>query len=192
MSDSLRPRGLQHTRLPCLSPTPGTCSNSYPSGWWCHPTISSSVPHFFCLQSFLASGSFLMSQFFASGGQSIRVSAPVLVPPMNIQDWFPLGLTGLISLLSKRLSSVFSSITVQKHQFFGTQISLCSASHISCMDIHDYWKNYSLDYTDLCGQWWRRAWQLTPVFLPGESHGQRSLERYRTQGAKESDMTEAT
>ena len=84
--------------------------------------------------------------------QVIGASASASVLPMHVQGGFPLGLTGLISLLSKRLSSVFSSITVQKHQFFGTQISLCSASHISCMDIHDYWKNYSLDYTDLCGQ----------------------------------------
>ena len=105
MSDSLPPHGLQHARLPCSSPTPGAYSNSCPSSWWCHPTISSSVVPFSShLQSFLASGSFPMSQFFASGGQSIGVSASVSVLPMNIQDWFPLGLTGLISLQSKGLS----------------------------------------------------------------------------------------
>ena len=119
MSDSLRPHGLQHARLPCLSPTPGTCSNSCPSSQWCHPTISSSVvPFSSCLQSFPASGSFPMSQFFASGGQSTAVSASASVLPVNIQDWFPLGLIGLISLLSKGVWRVFSNTTVQKHQFF--------------------------------------------------------------------------
>ena len=92
VSDSLQPHGLQHTRLACPSPTPGACSNSCPSSWWCHPTISSSViPFSSCLQSFPASGSFPMSQFFASGGQSIEASASASVLPMNIQDWFPLG-----------------------------------------------------------------------------------------------------
>ena len=105
MSDSLWPHGLQHTRLPCLLPTPGAYSNSCPLSRWCHPTISSSViPFSSRLQSFLASGSFPMSQFFASGDQSIGVSALASVLPMNIQDWFPLGLTALISLLSKGLS----------------------------------------------------------------------------------------
>ena len=99
--------------------------------WWCHPTISSSViPFSSCLQSFLASGSFPRSQFFTSGGQSIGVSASASVLPMNIQDWFPLGLTGLISLQSKALSRVFSNTTVQKHQFISTQLSLWSNSHI--------------------------------------------------------------
>ena len=94
MSDSLKPHGLQHARLPCPSPTPGVCSNSCPLSRWCHPTISSSVlPFSSCLQSFPASGSFLMSQFFASGGQSIGFSASASVLPMNIQYWFPLGLT---------------------------------------------------------------------------------------------------
>ena len=100
---------LQHVRLPCPSPTPGACSNSCPLSWWCHPTISSSViPFFSCLQSFPASGSYPMSQFFTSGGQSIGASASASVLPMNIQDWFPLGLTSLISLQSKGLSRVFS------------------------------------------------------------------------------------
>ena len=125
VSDSLRPHGLQHTRLPCPSPTPGACSNLRPSGRWCHPTISSSVdPFSSCPQSFAASGSFPMSQFFASGGQSIEISASASVLPMNIQDWFPLGLTGWISLQSKRLSRIFFNITVQKHQFFSAQLSL--------------------------------------------------------------------
>jgi len=107
---SLGPHGLQHARLPCPSPTPGTCSNSGPSSQWCHPTISSSVvPFSSCLQSFPASGSFQMSQFFVSGGQSTGASASASVLPMNIQDWYPLGWTGLISLLFKGLSRVFST-----------------------------------------------------------------------------------
>ena len=125
MSDSLRPHGLQHARLPCLLPTPRTCSNSCPSSQWCHPAISSSViPFSSHLQSFPVSGSFPMNQFFALGGQSIGVSASASVLPMNIQDWFPLGWTGWISLQSKSLSGVFSNATVQKHQFFGAQLSL--------------------------------------------------------------------
>ena len=131
MSSSLRPHGLQHTRLPCPSPTPRACSNSCPSSWWYHPTISSSVIPVSCLQSFSASGSFPMSQFFASGGQSIGASASASVLPMNSQDWFPLGLTGLISLQSKGLLRVFSNITVQKHQFFSTHLSSWSnSSHL--------------------------------------------------------------
>ena len=125
MSNSLWPHGLQHAGPPCPSPTPGVNSNSCPSSQWCQPTISSSViPFSFCLQFFPASGSFPMSQFFASGGQSIGVSASAWVLPMNIQNWFPLGLTGWISLLSKGFSRVFSNTTVQKHQFFGAQLSL--------------------------------------------------------------------
>ena len=112
-------------RLPCPSPTPRACSNSCPLNRWCHTTISSSViPFSSCLQSFPASESFPVSQFFTSGGQSIRVSASASVLPMNIQDWFPLGLTGWISLQSKGLSRVFSNTIVQKHQFFGAQLSL--------------------------------------------------------------------
>ena len=128
VSDSLWTHGLQHARLPCPSLTPRACSNSSPSSLWCHPTILSSiVPFSSCLKSFPASGSFPMSQFFATGGQSIAASASVL--PMSIQDWFPLGLTGCISLQSKRLSRVFSNTTLQKHQFFGAQFSLWSNSH---------------------------------------------------------------
>ena len=125
MSDSLQRHELQHARIPCLSPTPGACSNSFPSTWWCHPTISfSAVPLSSCLQPLPASRSFQMSQFFASGGQSTRVLALASVLPMNIQDWFPLGWTCWISLQSKGLSRVFSNTTVQKHQFSVTQLSL--------------------------------------------------------------------
>ena len=119
VSDFLQPRGLQHARPPCPSPTPRVYSNSCPLSRWYHPTISSSVvPFSSCTQSFPASGSFPMSQFFPSGDQSIGVSASASVLPMNIQDWFPLGLPGLITLLDKGLSRVFSSTTVWKHQFF--------------------------------------------------------------------------
>ena len=124
MSNSLWPHGLQHTRLPWPSPTTGAYSNSCPLGQWCHPAISSSVIPFSCLQSFPVSEFFQMSQFFASGVQSIGVSASALVLPVNIQDRFPLGLIGWISLQSKGLSRVFSNTTVQKHQFFSTQLSL--------------------------------------------------------------------
>ena len=131
MSNSLRPHGLQHTRLPCTSPTSGVYSNSCPLSQWCHTTIwSSVVPFSSCLQSFPTSGSFQTSQFFTSGGQSIGVSASASVFPMNIQDWFPLGLTGWISLQSKGLSRVFSNTTVQKHQFFCAQLSLEFKYHI--------------------------------------------------------------
>ena len=123
VSDSLRPHGLQHARPPCPSPTPGGHTNPCPLSRWCHPTISSSVvPFSSCLQPFLASGSFLMSQLFASGSQSAGASGSIL--PMNIQEWFPSGWTGWISLQSKGLSRIFSNTTVQKHQFFGTQLSL--------------------------------------------------------------------
>ena len=118
--DSLWPLGLQHARLPCPSPTPRACSNSCPSSRWCHPTISSSVVPFSSgLQCFPASGSFPVSQFFSLGGQSIGASASASVLSMNIQDWFPLWLTGLTSLLSKGLSRVFSNTTLQKHPFLG-------------------------------------------------------------------------
>ena len=125
VSDSLRPIELQGARPPCLSPTPGVHPNPCPWSWWCHPTISFSVvPFSSCPQSFPASGSFPMSHFFESSGQSIQVSASTSVLPMNTQDWSSLGWTGWISLQSKRLSRVFSNTTVQKHQFFGTQLSL--------------------------------------------------------------------
>ena len=146
VSDSVWPQGLQHARLPCPSPTPGACSNSCPSTWWCYPTILFSViPFSSCPQSFPASGSFLMSHFFTSGGHSIGASASASVLPMNIQDWFPLWLTGLISLQSKWLSRVFSNTIIQKHQFFGAQLSLWSIKKTWLTSIHDYWKNHSLD-----------------------------------------------
>ena len=130
MFNSLRSHGLQHARLPCPSPTSRACSNSCPSSWWCHPTISSSVvPFSFCLQSFPPSGSFSMSQSFATGGQSIGALASASLP-MNTQDWFPSWLTGLISLLSKWLSRVYSSSIIPKHQFLGIQPFLWSNSHI--------------------------------------------------------------
>ena len=127
VSDSLQPHGPQHARPPCPSPTPGIYSNLCPLSQWCHPTISSSViPCSSHLQSFPASGSFSMTQFFASGSQSIgaSASASASVLPMNIQGWFPLGLGDWISLQSKGLSRVFSNTTVQKHQFFTAQLSV--------------------------------------------------------------------
>ena len=125
MSDSLQPHELLHARPPCPSPTPRVYPNSCPLSRWCHPTISSSVVAFSsCLQSFPASGSFQMSQLFASGGQNIGVSVSASVLPMNTQDWSPLGWTGWISLQSKGLSRVFSNTALQKDQFFGAQLSL--------------------------------------------------------------------
>ena len=130
VSDSLWPHESQHAKPPCPSPTPGVHSDSRPSSWWYHPAISSSVFPFSCPQSFPASGSFPMSRLFASGGQSIGVSGSASVLPVNIQDWFPLGWTGWIALQSKGLSRVFFNTTVQKHQFFGAQLSSQSNSHI--------------------------------------------------------------
>ena len=131
VSNSLRPCELQHARPPCPSPTPGVHPNSCPSSRWCHPTILSSViPFSSCPQSLPASEPFPMSQLFAWGGQSIGFSASTSVLPMNTQDWSPLEWTGWISLQSKGLSRVFSNTTVQKHQFFSTQLSSQSNSHI--------------------------------------------------------------
>ena len=139
MYNSLQPHGRQHTRLPCLSPSPGACSNSCPSSRWCHPTVLSSVIPFSCLQSFPATGSFLMSRLFASGGQIIGASASV--PPMNIQGWIPLELTALISLQSKWLSRVFS-----KSQFKSINSLVLSLLYCPPLtSIHDYWKNHSFD-----------------------------------------------
>ena len=131
MSGSLRPHGLQHAMPPCPSPTPGAGSHSCPSSRWCHPAISSSVnPFSSCLQSLPAFGTFPMSHFFTSVGQSIGVSTSASVLPVNTQDWSPLGWTGWISLQSKGLSRVFANTTVQKHQFFGAQLSSQSNTHI--------------------------------------------------------------
>ena len=129
VSASSWPHGLQHARLPCVSPTPGTYSNSYPSGQWCHPTISFSVFSFSRLQSFPTSGSFPMSQFFTSGNQSIGVSALVSILPMNIQDWFPLEWTGWISLQSKGLPRVFSNTTVQASILWYSAFFIVQPSH---------------------------------------------------------------
>ena len=127
MSYSLLPHRLQHSRLPYLSLLPGICSNSCPFSQWCFLTISSSVASFSsCPQSFPASESSPMSWLFTSGGQSVEASASALVLPMNIQDWFPFRLTGLISLQSKGVSKVFTNTTIWKHQFFGAQPSLSS------------------------------------------------------------------
>ena len=140
VSDSLRPHESQHARPHCPSPTPGVHSDSRPSSRWCHPAISSSViPFSSCPQSLPASESILVTQLFAWGGQSIGASASASVLPMNIQDWFPLGLTGWISLQSKGLSKVFSNTTVQRYQFFDAHHSPTLTS------IHDRWKNHSLD-----------------------------------------------
>ena len=131
MSDSLRPHELQDGRPPCPSPTPGVHSNSHPLSRWCHPAISSSViPFFSCPQSLPASESFPVSQLFARGGQSTGVSASASFLPKKSQGWSPSECTGWISLQSKGLSRVFSNTTVQKHQFFGAQLSLQSNSHI--------------------------------------------------------------
>ena len=156
MSNSLWPHGLWYTWLLCPSPSPGICPSSCPVNWWCHPTISSSAaPFSFCLQYFPASGSFPMNWLFASGGQSIGASASVL--PMKIQSWFPLRLTGLISMWSLRVG-------------------------------HDWATSLSL-FTFMQ---WRRTWQPTPVFLPGESQGLGSLVGCRLWGRTESDTTEVT
>ena len=143
VSDSLWLHGLQHTRLLCLSPTPRACSNSCPLSQWCHPTILSSViPFSSCLQSFPASGSFPVSYFFASGGQSIGASALASVLPKNSQDWFPLGWTGQISLQSKGLSQE-SSPTPQFKSISSSALSFLYGPGLT--SIHDYWKNHSFD-----------------------------------------------
>ena len=144
MSDSLRPHGLQHGSPPCPLPTPRVYSNSCPLSQWCHPAISSSViPFSSHLQSFPASGSFQMTQFFTSGGQSIRDSASASVLPVNIPDWFPLRLTGLISLLPKGLSRIFSSTKIRRHQLISSVLSLLYGPTVT--SIHDCWKNHSFD-----------------------------------------------
>ena len=171
MSDSFWPHGLQHARPPCLSPTPRVYSNSCPLSRWYHPTISSSViPFSSCLQSFPASGSFPMSQFFTSSGQSIGVSASSSVLPMTIQDWSPLGWTGWISWQSKRLWRVFSNTTVQKYQFFGTQLVTVSGGRSSLR-----FTGFSLGWLLLlwsmgsrrgsfssCGMWAPQLWLTGP------------------------------
>ena len=143
VSNSLRPHESQHARPPCSSPSPKVHSNSFPMSQWCHPTISSSVVHFFSrLQSFPASGYFPMSQLFASDGQSIGVSVLASVLPMNIQDWFPLGWTGWISLQARGLSRVFSNTTAQSIN--SSALSLLHSPTLT--SIHDHWKNHRLDW----------------------------------------------
>ena len=146
MSNSLWPNGLQYSRLPCPSLSSWVCTNSCPLSQWCHPAISSPVvPSFFCPQFFPASGIFSLSWLLASGSQSTGTSESVL--PVNIQGWFPLGLTGLISLLFKGLSRVFSSTTVQK---YSSVFSLLYGPTLT--SIREYWKNHGFDYMDLCQQ----------------------------------------
>ena len=149
MSNPLQPHGLQHAKLPCPSLSPEVCSNSCPLSRWCHPTISSSVTLFSCPQSFPASGSFPVSWLFKSGPKVLGHSVLTLVLPMNIQGWFPLGSTSLISLLSKdTLKSLLqphsSKTSILWHSAFFIVPTLTS--------VHDYWKNHSFDYTDLCRQ----------------------------------------
>ena len=147
VSDSLQSHESKHARPPCPSPTPRVHSNSRPLSQWCHPAISSSVLSFSsCPQSFPASGSFQMSQLLASGGQNIGISASASVLPMNIQVWFPLGWTGWISLQSKELSRVFSSTTIWSIN--SLVLSLVYGPNLT--SIHNYWKNHSFDYMDLC------------------------------------------
>ena len=149
MSDSLRPHLPQHDRLSCPTPTSRACSNSCPLSQWCHPTISSSVfPFSSRLQSFPASGSFPMSLFFTSGGQSIGVSASASVLPMNIQDWFPLG--WLIRYPCSSRDSQESSPTPQFKSISSSALSFLYSPTL--MSIHDYWKNQSFDWMDLCWQ----------------------------------------
>ena len=149
MCDFLQPHGLQHISLLCPPLSPGVCSNSCSLSWWHYLTISSSAtPFSFCLQSFPASGSFPISCLFTSGGQSIRASASASVLPMNIQSWFPLGLTDFISLQSYGVSRVFSSTTIQRHPFFGTQPSLWSNSRIHTWLL----EKHSFDYLGLSWQ----------------------------------------
>ena len=163
----LQPHGLQHTRLPCPSPSPRVCPNSCPLNWWCHPTISSSVALFsFCLQSYPGSGSFPVSWLFASGSQKIGASASISVLPMNIQGWFPLRLTGLISLLSKGLSGVFTTTTVQSIN----SLTLCLLYGPALTSIYDRWKDYSLDkQTNWC-LLFNTLSRFVNVFLPRTSH----------------------
>ena len=151
VADSLQLQGLQHTRPFCPSPSPGVCPSSCPLHRWCHPAISSSDALFsFCPQYFPASGTFPMSQLLASSDQNTGASTSASVLPMSIQDWFPLRLIGLISLLSKGLSGVFSSTTVGRHQFFWhSAFFTVQLSQPLC----DHWEDQSLDYTDLCRYW---------------------------------------
>ena len=164
---ALCPHELQHVRFSYPSPAPRVCSNSCTLSWWCHPTILSFVvPFSSCFQSFPTSGSFPMSQFFTSSGQSIGASALASVLPMNIQGWFPLGWTGWISLLCKGLSRVFSNTTVQMYPFFGTQLS----SQSTLTSIHDYWKNHNFDKDLPLSLLFNMLSRLVIAFLPRSKH----------------------
>ena len=186
MSNSLRPHEPQHARPPCSLPTPRVYSNSCPLSQ-CHPAISSSVISFFsCPQSLPTSGSFPMSQLFTWGGQSIGVSASASVLPMNTQDWSPLGWTGWISLQSKGLARVFSNTTVQKHQFLNVQLS--SQENVGSHQRKiPYIRGQRRSPSKSVGGA-KSCLELntipTPVFLPGESHGQRSLIGYSPWGCR--------
>ena len=170
MSNSLWPHESQHTRPPCPSPSPRVHSHSCPSSRWCHPAISSSVfPFSSCPQSLPASESFPMSQLFASGGQSIRVSASTSVLPMNIQDWFPLGWTGWITLQSKGLSRVFSNTTVQKHQFFGTSLLLNILSRLVITFLPRSKRLYFMAAITICSDFGapqNKVCHCFPIYLP--------------------------
>ena len=148
MSDSLRPYGLQHAKLPCPSPTPRACSNSCSSRWWCHPTILSSATPFSYFQFFSTSGSFPMNQFFTSGGQSIGASASVSVLLMNIQDWFPLGLPGWTSRSSRDSQESFPTSQFKSVNSLALSFLYCP----SLTSKHDYQKNHSFDHIDHCWQ----------------------------------------
>ena len=215
VSDSLRPHGLQHARPPCPSPTPRVYSNSCPLSRWCHPVISSSViPFSSCLQSFPTPESFQKSQFFASGGRSIGVSASASLLPMNIQDWFPLGWTGWISLHSKKLSFKHAQIQISVPQIV-KYFSVCCLVEEKALAPHSSTLVWKIPWTEEPGRlqsmrslrvrhdWatslspftfmhWRRKWQPTPVFLPAESQGRSSPVGCHLWGCTESDTTEAT
>ena len=191
VSDSLWPHGLQNARLPCPSLSPEVCWNSCPLSQWCHPTVSFSIVPFSSYpQSFPTSGSFPISWLFISGGHSIGASASVL--PMNIQGWFRLELTGLISLMSKGPSRVFSSATIWKRQLFGAQPSLgCPGGASGKEPVCQCRRLERGGFDPWVGKIpWRRKWQSTPVFFPREFHGERS--RLQPIGSKGSDTTEAT
>ena len=187
MSDSLWPRGLQHARPPCPSPTPGVCSNSCPLSRQCHPSISSSViPFSSCLQSFLASGPFPMSQLFASGDQSIGASASASVPPINIQDWVPSGSYIMVRNRMEKAMATHSSALAWKIPWTEEPGWLQSMGSLRVG--HGWATSLSL-FTFMH---WRSKWQPTPVFLPGESQGRGSLVGCRLWGHTELDTTEAT
>ena len=176
VSDSLQPHGLQHTRPPCLSPSPRVCPSSCPFHRWCHPAISSSDALFsFCPQSLPASGTFPMNHLCASDDQNTGTSASASVFPVNIQGWSPLRLTGLISLLSKGDWTLIKIVCV----------CVCVCVCVSCLVMSDSLQPHRL-------QPWSKKWQPIPVFLPGEFRGQRSLVGCRLWGCTESDMTEVT